>query len=164
MAALAPIAALALAGCQWTSTVQTDEAYEPADGRSTTLGGVQVNNLLVVSDRKGGEGTLVGLGVNKTNQDVEVSFALAGGQPIRIEIPSHSSKQISDPDNGPMSTLPNIPVEPGGLVDVDIVTAGAGGQSLRVPVLAPYPPYGDYHESGPLTHAPTAPAAHGDGH
>lgn len=138
--------------------MQTDEPYEPADGRSTSLGGVQVNNLLIVSDQQGGDGTLVGLGVNKTNQDVEVSFSIPQGQPVRIEIPSHSSTQISDPD-GDVATIPNIPVAPGGLVDVQIVTAGAGSQSLRVPVLAPYPPYGEYHESGPFTHAPTAPAA-----
>ncbi|MDO5629356.1 MAG: hypothetical protein Q4G43_13650 [Mobilicoccus sp.] len=161
-AALTPLVAVVLAGCQWTSPIQTDKAYEPADGRSTQLGNLAVNNLLVVADEKDGPGNLVGLNINQTNQDVEVSYQVAGTQqPITVSVPRHGIKQLSDPQ-GDMTALDTVPVAPGDLIEVTITTAGAAAETLRVPVVAPYPPYGDLHEGGPREFDPT-PLHHPDG-
>lgn len=162
-AALAPVAALVLAGCQWSSPIQTDKLYEPADGTSTLLGNLAVNNLLIVADEEGGPGNLVGLNVNQTNQDVEVSYQVAGAtEPITVTVPRHGTTQLSDPQ-GEMATIAEVPVAPGDLIDVVITTAGAGAQTLRIPVLAPYPPYENLHEAGPREFDPT-PVVHDGGH
>lgn len=160
--ALLPLSAFLLAGCQWTSPVQTDEPYEPGDGRSTQLGNLSVNNLLVVADEQGGPGNLVGLNINQTNQDVEVSYQVEGApEPITVSVPRHGTAQLSDPQ-GEMATVAEVPVAPGDLLDVTITTAGAGAQTLQIPVVAPFPPYGDLHEGGPREFAPT-PLTHSDG-
>lgn len=161
---LVPVAALTLAGCQWTSTVQTDKPYEPADGRSTTVGEVQLSNLLVVADKKGGPGTLVGAGSNITGKESTVSLAVADGLPVQLKVPAGGSARLSDPKAGKPATIPSVPVEPGAMVPVSISVDGAQ-ETLQIPVVRPYAPYGDYSEGGevtPTTHAETPEAAGGD--
>lgn len=162
-AALVPLAAL-LAGCQWTSPIQTDSGYEPADGSSVSMSGVHVNNVLIVADEKGGKGTLVGTAFNDTPQPVQVSVALASGQSAKLDVPAGGRKQFSDPQNGSPATLPNLAQRPGALVDATVEVAGVGSKTTRLPVLAPYAPYGDYSESGTRTFAPTTPPHEGGGH
>lgn len=128
------------------------------------MGDLAVNNLLIVADEAGGQGTLVGMGVNNTSQEAEFTFTFEGGEPVSLTVPPYTSAQLSDPQaaGGQMSTIENTPVAPGNLVDVQIDAAGTGAHLARVPVLAPFPPYGDFHEAGPREFAPT-PAAHPDG-
>lgn len=163
---IAPVVGLTLAGCQWTSPIQTQKQYDPADGRQVSLGGVEVDNLLVVADKKGGEGTLVGLGVNNTNQPVKVTFQVAGAQPASIDIKPLSSQQVSEPNGGRTTKVPNVPVAPGALVDVTVNSTGVGSQNLQIPVVAPYGVYGAYSKSGTMTPSlePTASgtATHGE--
>lgn len=161
-AALLP-AAVVLAGCQWTSPIQTQTQYEPADGSTVRMSGVQVNNLLIVADKQGGQGTLVGMAVNDTDRPVQVSVSLASGQSAKLDVPARGTKRFSDPQGGAPTTMPNIPQPPGALVDATVQAAGVGSAATRLPILAPYPPYGDYSESGPRTFAPTAPADEGHG-
>ena len=148
---LAPVVGLALAGCQWTSPIQTQKQYDPADGRSVSLGGVEVDNLLVVTDKKGGEGTLVGLGVNNTNQSVQVTFTPAGGKGSSIDIQPLASQQVSEPDGGRATKIPNMPVAPGELLDLTVDSAGVGSKTVQIPVVAPYGRYGAYSKSGTIT-------------
>ncbi|GAB47170.1 hypothetical protein [Mobilicoccus pelagius] len=149
---LTPVLGMALAGCQWTSPIQTEKQYEPSDGRSVALGNdVNVNNMLVVTDKKGGQGTLVGLGVNNSNQPVQVTFTVPQQQPLSIDIKPHNSQQISEPKGGRANTIASVPVAPGSLLDVVVASSGAGSQTIQVPVVAPYPPYGDFHSAGPVT-------------
>ncbi|WP_313023187.1 hypothetical protein [Mobilicoccus sp.] len=148
---LAPIVGLALAGCQWTSPIQTEKQYDPADGRSVSLGGVKVDNLLVVAEKKGAEGTLVGLGVNNTNQPVQVTFAVPEGQPMSIDIKPLSSQQVSEPEGGRSTKVANVPVPPGALLDVTVTSTGVGSQTIQVPVVAPYGAYGAYNKGGTIT-------------
>ncbi|WP_168582333.1 hypothetical protein [Gephyromycinifex aptenodytis] len=121
--------------------------YEPADGTSTKVGDVQVNNILVVADKKGADGTLVGLGVNSAAQPVEVSFQIGdgtSGSPVTMSIPAGEAKQISEADGGQRTTLPAIPVEPGSLIELTVSTAGAGSSIVRVPVVPPKGYYSGY--------------------
>ena len=50
--------ALLLTGCQIISPRQTDVMYAAADGVALDVGDVQLRNLVVVADTKGGPGTL----------------------------------------------------------------------------------------------------------
>lgn len=145
-AASASFAALALAGCQWTSPLQTERSYEPGDGTSTTVGDVQVNNVLVVADTKGGPGTLVGMGVNRAAQPIEVSFRAEGSpvSPTSMTIPPGGSKQISESGGGAKTTVAAVPVEPGALLDLTVSTAGAGSNVIRVPVVLATGYYKEY--------------------
>lgn len=152
-AALGSAAAIVLAGCQWSSTIQTDRAYEPADGTSARIGEVQLSNVLIVAAKKGGPGTLIGRGVNYAQQPVELTFAIGGEAPTKVSIPAGGALQLSDLAAGPKRLLPVVPVSPGDLVDLHITSAGGGDRDLRVPVLAPYPPY---EKLAPTNPSPTA--------
>ena len=73
------VAVLALSGCQLESPIQTNVPYQPADGVAVDLGDVQVRDLVIVTDAKGGVGTLSGLVVNKSAEPVTVTFATGPG-------------------------------------------------------------------------------------
>lgn len=156
-AASVSVAALALAGCQWSAPLQTQRPYEPADGTSTTVGDVQVNNILVVAEKKGEPGTLVGLGVNGAAQPIEVSFLVGDGSarpPMSITIPAGGSKQISEVGDGAKTTVTAVPVDPGALIDLTVSTSGAGSNVIRVPVVQADGYYKGY-AGGSATPTPT---------
>ena len=126
-------AALLATGCGVLSPVQTNEVYIPADGVPLSIPGLELQNLAVVTDAAGSPGTLVGQAVNGTDQAVDVSFALEGGEPARATVPAFSGGGLSD---GRGVTLPSVPVPPGSLVVLNVTTQQAGQNVVRVPVLA----------------------------
>lgn len=162
-AALLPVAAITLAGCQWTSPVQTDHAYEPAEGRSVHMDGLTVSNALVVAEKQGAAGTLVGRISNDTDRPATVTLRVGEAKPVEVQVPAHDSKQLSTKQTPTAVTA--VPVPPGALIDMAINTDRGDAQSLRIPVLAPYPPYGDFRTGGALTPAPEPThTAGGEGH
>lgn len=131
--ALAAVAAVSLAGCQWTSTVQTDRPYIPADGAQANVGQVQLRNVLVVADRQGGEGNVYGLAVNSSTTPVDVSVSGAEGN-ASFQVPPQGSMQFST-EQAKM-TLPQVQGAPGSLVPLRVQTS-AGAVEVQAPVLAP---------------------------
>lgn len=138
-------AALGLSGCQVTNPIQTDQPYTPADGVAVDLSKVQIRNLVVVSDRKGGPGTLSGSVVNQGNQPVTVTFAGEGGANAELQVPAYGEESISS--SSPV-TLSTVNADPGGVTTLQVTTQGAGTNIVQVPVL---PAQGYY-----ATLAPTA--------
>ena len=128
----AAAAALGLSGCQVTNPIQTDEPYTPGDGVSVDLSQVQIRNLVVVSERKGGPGTLSGSVVNQGNQSVTVTFAGEGGASADVRVPAYGVEGISS--SSPV-TLSTVNADPGGVTTLQVTTQGAGTNIVQVPVL-----------------------------
>jgi len=149
---LAPLAvvgaALFLTGCQTQSPVQTDVAYVPADGVPVDLGEVQIRDLVVIADKKGGPGILSGSVVNTGGTNEQVSFAGEGGQPVSVASTAYQVERISE--KTPVQ-LPSVSAGPGDMVTLNVRTGAAGTAVVLVPVI---PPQG-YYETLRPTQAPT---------
>lgn len=145
-AALGVVAALTLSGCQYTSVIQTERPYEPADGVSTQVGDLQLRNLLIVAGEKGGTGNLVGRTSNPTDRSGQISFTVQGGRAIQMDVPARQSVQLSTPDQlipaGPINVMP------GALVPVQVSSPTGGTTTLQVPVKYPQGPYADLAPKG----------------
>ncbi len=163
VAAVGLVAALGLSGCQYTSVIQTDRPYEPADGVSTQVGDLQVRNLLVVAGAKDGPGNIVGMTANPTDQPQQISFALEGGRAIQLTVPPQGSVQLSTPDK--LVPAGNVSGIPGDLTAVQISSPAGGTRTLNVPIKYPQGPYEEYAPAGwtpPPSPSPTTTA--GGGH
>lgn len=135
---LAPVvvsaAALALAGCQITSPVQTDVPYVAADGVPVELEDVHIANLLVVAEEEGGPGTVSGAVLNRTDERQTVTLAVEGGEPVTVEVPRRGEQR--EPGQ-PLGTLESVPAAPGGMVQMQVSAGDSGTHVVRVPVLPP---------------------------
>lgn len=128
-----------LGGCAVFSPVQTDYAYQAADGVNATFGDLDVRNLAVVADAKDAPGALVGQLVNTSSEDLDVSLASEGGQPVEVTVPRHGSVSLGE--DGESATLSTVPAAPGEVVTISVSTSGTGQNLLTTPVL---PPVGYY--------------------
>jgi hypothetical protein len=148
---LAPVAAavvaLGLTGCQLTNPVQTNDPYVPSDGVPVDLDQVQIRDLVVVAESKGGPGTLSGAVVNRSGEPVTITFAGEGGASTTVQVPANGQERLSG--TSPVS-LAAVNADPGGVATLQISTAAAGSNVVHVPVL---PPEGYYE-----TLAPSAPS------
>lgn len=145
---VALIAAAALTGCQWTSTIQTDKAYEPADGTSVTVGGLHVANVVVVSAGKGAPGNVTGLAINNTSQPLQVQVKSVDGAAAgaALAVPAGGTAQLTTP-GGTAMTLPSVPSLPGGHITLTVDSA-EGQTAVEAPILAPTQYYAPYAPSG----------------
>ena len=135
-------ATLVATGCGVFSPVQTDEAYIPADGTDLTMPGLELRNVVVVTEGEGDPGVVVGQAVNRGPDAVEVQFSLDGGTPATASVPAFSGGSLTD--GGSQVTLTQVPSAPGTLVDLVVVTQEAGQNVVSVPVLPPERYYAEY--------------------
>lgn len=79
--ALAAVIALGATGCSLFAPQGTLDPYAPSDGIDVTLDGVDVRNLMLISDEGGENFNVVFTGVNKGSEatDVRISFVDEGG-------------------------------------------------------------------------------------
>ncbi len=133
---LAVTAAVILSGCQVMSPVQTQAPYVAGDGFPVNLGPVDVRNLLVVSDNKGGPGTISASVHNPTRDPVKITFAVQGGSSVSTTIPPFTEQSLSLGEG--QVRLDAVPVPPGALVTLQVSTAQAGVNVAQVPVLPSY--------------------------
>lgn len=128
-------AALLVSACGVFSPVQTDYPYIPGDGVALTMPGLDLRNLVVVTEGQGAPGTIVGQAVNEGADAVQVSFALEGGGETRVTVPAFSDDALSL-DGSPV-VLDAVPDAPGAMVELTVTTPEAGRNVVRVPVLPP---------------------------
>lgn len=147
-AAALAAAVLALSGCQSFSPMQTNVAYQPADGVAVDLGDVQIRDLLVVSAARGEIGTLSGLMVNTGEEAATITFATGPDSAARAFIPAGGQARLSGAGVSTPVTLPSIDAAPGDMITVIVSMPAAGAPQVSVPVL---PPTGYYTS---LTPAP----------
>jgi hypothetical protein len=140
--AAAVLGSTLLGGCAVFSPVQTDVAYQAADGVNATFGSLDVRGIVVVSGADGEAGNITGQLVNTGNEDIDVTFASQGGQGGQVTVPRHSSVSLGEDS----STLPTVKAEPGGVMQLQVATPETGQNVLLVPVL---PPTNYYRSSAP---------------
>lgn len=142
-----------------TSEVQTDRPYTPADGISAQSGDVVLRNVLVVSGKAGGPGTLAGLAVNQGTAPAELTVATEGtSTPVKVSVPAGASVQLSG-SGTTMNTLSSVKAAPGALANVTFTTDAGGSTTVAVPVLYPNPPYESYAPAGFTPRATPSPTA-----
>lgn len=145
----AAAAALGLSGCQLTNPIQTTQPYTPADGVAVDLSQVQIRDLVVVAEKKGGPGTLSGSVVNRGGQQVSITFAGEGGATADLQVPAYSTERLSGTNQVSLST---VNAEPGGVTTLQVTTQGAGTNIVQVPVVAAQ----GYYQTLAPTAAPTS--------
>ena len=130
--------AAVLSGCQVMSPIQTNVAYQPANGVAVDLGDVQIRDLVVVSRAEGEVGTLSGMVVNSGTQPVTISFAAgAAGGSVMAQAPAEKQTRLSGVVGTTPITLPNIDAAPGGILKLTVSTPAGGASEVSVPVLLP---------------------------
>lgn len=157
-AGVALVAALGLGGCQITSPVETDRHYEPADGSSVSIGGIDVKNVVVVSEGSGAAGTVTGLVVNHTDQAATVSVPDEGGRGEEIKVPAKGSVNLEDGEGGGPVVIASVPEKAGATKTLTIVTT-SGQTVVNAPVLEPRSYYATLAPSAAATATATGTAS-----
>jgi len=132
-----------LGGCAVFSPVQTDYAYQAADGVNASFGDLDVRNLAVVADAKDAPGALVGQLVNTSSEDIDVALASEGSQPVEVTVPRHGTVSLGEEEPATLST---VPAAPGEVITLQVATSATGQNVLTTPVL---PPLGYYEDATP---------------
>jgi len=134
---------LTLAGCSVASPITTAHPYAPSDGiRVAVTDEVAVENLMILTEGEGQEGHLLGAVVNRSGEDVEVSFSFEGGSgsvPVRVD----AGDFVNFTDAG--ITISNVDAAPGATVTTTVSAPTAGDTEVHVPVLdGTIPPYDEF--------------------
>lgn len=130
--AAAVLGSTLLGGCAVFSPIQTDFAYQAADGVNATFGDLDVRNLAVIAEAKDAPGAVIGQLVNSSDEDIDVAISSEGSQPARVTVPRHSSLSLDEGDGVVLST---VTVAPGDVLEVQVATPGTGQNVLSAPVL-----------------------------
>ena len=133
VAALMTGSALLLTGCQIISPRQTDVMYAAADGVALDVGDVQLRNLVVVADTKGGPGTLSAAVANNGTEPVELMFATSATSETSVPVEVGTPLNLSV--DGPKVTLPAVDAAPGDIVVVQVGDGKSGAAPVNVPVV-----------------------------
>lgn len=141
------VAAL-LSGCAVFSPMATEIPYNPGDGVAISLGQVEVRDLIVIGTDEGEPATLSAYVVNRSAEDVTVSFATEGGSSGTVDVPANSAVQAS-PVGEEGLTLDSLEVGIGSMVPLRVqVDDDAPAQVSAPSVSASNPMYSDLAPSG----------------
>lgn len=176
LAVVTSAAVLGVAGCSVFSPPTVLKPYAPSDGSQTTVGGVEVRNVLMVSSGVDEPGVLSAVLVNSGSApaDVSVSVDVDAGSPTteQFTIAQNASVHIGDPgavaDTSAATTdddagnrekvawlqVPQVPVVPGQTVPVTFTVNGENA-SVNAQVLRPC---FEYATVTPTVPAPTSTA------
>lgn len=132
-----------LSGCAVFSPMTTELPYNPGDGIGVSLGDVEVRDLLVVGTAQGEPATVSAYVVNRSAQDVTVSFAAQGGTPATLDVPARSALQAS-PAGEEGLVIDSLAVALGSMVPLAIQVDGNAPAQVAAPsVAASNPMYSD---------------------
>lgn len=82
--------------------------------------------------------------VNTSDEDIDVSIASEGSQPIEVTVPRHGSLSLGE--DGENATLSTVTSAPGDVLDVQVSTRATGQNVVSAPVL---PALGYYKDVTP---------------
>lgn len=141
----AGLSALALTGCSLNSPATTLLHYAPADGIELDGQGLDVRDLLVVSQGNGSPAVVSGSLINQTDEPMTVTVE-ANGQALspEITVDPHGTARLdgisADGSEGERLILPALDTPAGQSISIRIST---GGETLsaNAPVLLPHGPY-----------------------
>lgn len=149
-----------LAGCGLVTPVATQVPYSPGDGVQSTVGDVELINVILIADGESADGNLMFSAHNGSNDEVQLTIqyeADSGQVTLSSELPSRAVTNFGYGDGGQF-VLPNINVTPGDLFDVFFQYGNEEGVLLTVPVLDDSLPYYTEHlpQPAPVDEAPVA--------
>ncbi|WP_129660730.1 hypothetical protein [Rothia halotolerans] len=147
--ATAAIAAalLTATGCGYIHDQPTKISYDASDGVSASVGDVEANNLLVVTNAAQDEGRLLGGMVNNGERDASVEID-TGEATVQVRVPADSEVDLSEQE----ALVDPAGAEPGALLFGTELKSEGATTSIDMPVLdgaleqyAPFVPGGsDY--------------------
>ena len=145
-------ALLATAGCGAVNEQATTRHYSASDGIVTSVGPVNVRNMLIVAEDADGAGRVLGTVVNTSDSPVQLSLTAASAN-TSVTIPADG--QIKFEDEKHSTTLDPAGGDPGALVPVTLKVNSTSSE-VNVPVLdGSLPEYSQYLQ----TPAPSKSAA-----
>ncbi|GAA6527389.1 hypothetical protein [Intrasporangium sp. DVR] len=154
-AALGGLAVATLAsGCMVFNPVQTDVAYEPADGVSADVGDLAIRDLLLVGSA---EGTAVvsGAAFNGGTEPVTLQVTPQGeGAGTGSEIKLRAREQVDLSTKG--LHFDGIDAKPGSIVPLAVTTQPGGTTIVNVPVVLATGPYASLTAPPAPTASPTS--------
>lgn len=131
----------------YLSPAQTTKSYEASDGTNTTIGALQLQNVLIVAGAKGDAGSMRGLAVNNGDSAIKLTVT-TGKKNATLTVPAQTAvrldgKHTAD-DKATVSpvTVPSVSARPGTSQKVTFTTATSGATDVQVPVLLDQYPYG----------------------
>jgi hypothetical protein len=131
----------------YLSPAQTTKSYEASDGVNTTMGSLQLQNVLIVTGAKGEAGAMRGMAVNNGQSAIKVAVT-TGKKTTTITVPAETAVRLDGkrtPDSkatvSPVS-VPSVAVQPGDSQKVTFSTSKSGANDVQVPVLLDQYPYG----------------------
>ena len=105
-------AGLLLSGCAVFSPTQTDYDYPASDGVALSIPGLELRNLALVVENRGGPAVLIG----------------------PAAVPAFSGNSLSEP--GALIEFDSLPANPGDTITLTVSTPEAGQNVVTVPVLS----------------------------
>lgn len=152
--AIAAGVAIGTTGCNMIQPQATTKSYNASDGVSLSVGGVNLQDLIVISN-DGQLGSLLLTGVNTTGTDRElaVSYVAAGVEhKVNVSIPANSHEGTTWGGHGePQIILEQIATPPGSMMQLSFTVDGIA-KSTIVPVLTTaQPEYNGLEPIAPLT-------------
>jgi hypothetical protein len=135
--ALAAGIALGTAGCNLIQPQATTNQYDASDGVGVNVGGIQLRNLIVISDT-GKAGNLLLSATNATGEDVELHIGfMSGGEMVdgHLDVPSNDKVPTSwGAGKEDRIILGGIDTIPGSLIEIGFEANGET-KTTMVPVL-----------------------------
>lgn len=146
LAASAILVALVIggtAGCTFITPQATTDKYDPSDGIGTSLGDIQVNNALLVTDDGENASLIVSLhNESAYGEQVTIQYENADKTKVNDSIFVNSDSVVSLGASGPSSVvLTGIDAQPGSLFPVFFQYGDVTGKQMMLPVLTATGPY-----------------------
>ena len=121
-----------LSGCAVNSPTTTALPYNPGDGVALSLGAVEIRDLLVVGTEQGQPATISAYVVNRSADDVTVTFSGEAGAPATLDVAANSAVQAS-PVGEEGLTLESLDVALGSMVPISVQVGGDAPAQVGVP-------------------------------
>lgn len=143
LAASVAAGALLLTSCAG-APIRTTMPYAPSDGARVDLDDrTRANNLMVVSEGEGAEGTLLGALTNSSSEPVTFQLEVDGADPVTVPVEARETVLLGTED-GVQATLSAVDAIAGANLDATL-TAGDSSAQFALPVLdGTLPEYADY--------------------
>src|SRR3712207_6376809 len=123
---------LGTTGCTFVAEIATLEEYDPSDGVGTTIGDVQVRNMLAITE-DGSRASLVFSANNTSDEAVQLAVSLTeGGEAQQVSLPAGELTPVGS--GGTQLLLEGLDVVPGSLLPVYVQYGSEAGRLLNVPV------------------------------
>lgn len=131
--ALSGALALGLSGCNMYMHVETARPYHPSDGVGASIDGLELRNLLVISE-DGELGNLIGGAVNTSGDDIDFTVQWKVGDTrhsVELTAEANTTTMFGLDEQVLLDPLGELP---GGLLYA-VVHVPGGQQELRIPIL-----------------------------